>query len=254
MPNSISIIYQDQDLLVINKPAGLAVHRALTEKSESINVVSQLLKKYPDLKGVGEDPVRPGIVHRLDKETSGVMLVARNQKTFEALKNAFKKRQVKKTYLALVEGLPAWQHNEINLSLKRLGSGTFGARHPNDVATLPKDKQLEYRPACTNFTVLDRTKSYSLIKAEPQTGRTHQIRVHLKALGFPVVGDSLYAPKKALSDAKKTLGLTRQFLHAAKISVVHPTTKKMVTFEAALPKDLLQVLAKLKISYEKTSI
>lgn len=243
MLQKISVLYADESLLVINKPAHLAVHATPTKKATDLTLVDWLIKNYPEIRGVGEDPIRPGIVHRLDKETSGVMLIARTQPAFELLKKSFATRQVEKKYTALVHGLPTWEAQESTLAIRRGEKGTFVARHPNDVATLPQGEQAEYRESVTHFSVQKRfsKSAMTLLEARPKTGRTHQIRVHLKALGFPIVGDALYSPKKALEGVLAE-GLNRQFLHAAEIRFLHPITGEQMTFTAPLPDELTQFL------------
>ncbi len=237
------IIEQDDQIIVLDKPAGLAVHRAPTEKKHEPTLADWLVEHYPELRGVGEDPDRPGIIHRLDRDTSGVMVVARTADAFTKLKAAFKDRHVSKKYIALVYGRVPWQHKTAELSIRRTGSGTFGARHPNDVAKL-EDKAL-YRPSVTDFSVKKQFTDMTLLEARPKTGRTHQIRVHLNALGFPVVGDKLYAPKKLVAASAKA-GLQRHFLHAAELSFVHPATGRGQTFTAPLPSELQTYLEQLR--------
>jgi len=238
-------LYADDAIIVLNKPAGIAVHSAPTEKAHTPTLVDWLLSRYPELRGVGEDTDRPGIVHRLDRDTSGVMVIARTVAAFTKLKAAFKDRHVTKKYVALVYGRVPWEHKTAELSIRRTGSGTFGARHPNDVAK-SEDKEL-YRTATTDFTVLKRFTDMTLLEARPKTGRTHQIRVHLKALGYPVVGDQLYAPKKLVAASAK-LGLHRHFLHAAELSFVHPVTGRGQTFESKLPTELVEYQKSLKVA------
>jgi 23S rRNA pseudouridine1911/1915/1917 synthase len=256
MAQPVRVVYEDDALIVIDKPAGMAVHAAATEKKHEPTLVDWLLKQYPEVAKVGEDALRPGIVHRLDRDTSGVMVIARTPDAFAKLKAAFKDRTVSKRYVALVYGRVPWDTKSVELSIVRTGSGTFGARHPNDVAVLQKKNQQSggegsvYRPALTDFVVLKRftgsradkqAGEMTLLEAHPKTGRTHQIRVHLKALGFPVVGDQLYAPKKLVA-ATKAAGLGRHFLHAAELRFVHPVTKKGATYEALLAPELQKYL------------
>jgi 23S rRNA pseudouridine1911/1915/1917 synthase len=241
----LDVLHQDADLIVINKPAGLAVHAAESMPATRTTLVDLALTQFPELQGVGEDPARPGIVHRLDSDTSGVMLVARTQFAFEKLKQAFKERQVTKVYKLLVHGQVPWETKEVDLSIRRTAAGRFGARHPNDVAKLTPAEQAAYRSAQTRFTVLQRFGSYTLLQAEPHTGRTHQIRVHARAIGFPLVGDALYGSAKDVAQAHKILGLDRQFLHAVSITLAHPKNGELVTFEAPLAPDLQLAMSKL---------
>ncbi|MFH0830728.1 MAG: RluA family pseudouridine synthase [Parcubacteria group bacterium] len=237
------ILYEDNDILVLDKPAGLVVHPAPTEQGEPDTLVTWLLAHYPELRGVGEDPQRPGIVHRLDKDTSGIMVVARKQIAFEKLKRAFKEHRIQKRYLVLVEGRPDWDAKVVDLAIRRSGSGLFRARHPKDIATLPEEERAQYRPATTDFRVLKQHGAYTLLEARPKTGRTHQIRVHLRAIGLPVVGDALYSPKKSVS-AARAAGLTRHFLHATELTFVHPQTGEQLTFTSELPRELKDFLKK----------
>ena len=245
---TIAVLHEDADLIVLDKPAGLAVHAPATaEKGGAApTVVDWLLKKYPEVRGVGEDLVRPGIVHRLDRETSGVLVVARTQVAFDSLKKQFAERQVKKKYVALVHGLPKWRQQESKLAIRRGQKGHFVARHPNDVAKMPPAQRAEYRESTTNFIVMQKfpQRALTLLEARPKTGRTHQIRVHLKALGFPIVGDALYGAKKDLQSVRAA-GLPRQFLHATELRFTHPRTRKTVSFSAELPGDLLKFLKKI---------
>lgn len=241
MPVEPKVLHEDQDVIVVDKPAGTAVHPGAGVRAES-PLTEWLVARYPELVGIGESAERPGLVHRLDADTSGVMVVARTAAAYTVLKSAFKTREVKKQYIALVEGRPEWETKLVDLAIKRGGHGLFVARHPNDVAKLPADEQADYRQASTEFRLRQRLDGYTLLDAFPRTGRTHQIRVHLKAVGFPIVGDALYSPAASRKRAQETLGLERQFLHAAKLEFVHPTTGERVAYESPLPTDLQSVL------------
>src|SRR3989338_2634061 len=225
----LSIIYQDNDIVVVNKPAGIAVHKGITEKGETL--ADWLIEKFPEMKKVWDEPeLRPCIVHRLDKDTSGVLVAARNQKSFEFLKNQFQKREVVKKYLALVEGelknnLPTGQASNgvIALPIGRSASD-FRKKLASDSA------KGELREAVTEYKVLEHLPnvghsvsnighSYTLVEAYPKTGRMHQIRVHFKAIGHPVVCDSLYGGKRMTCP----FGLARHFLHANFLEFVSPS-------------------------------
>jgi 23S rRNA pseudouridine1911/1915/1917 synthase len=171
--------------------------------------------------------LRPGIAHRLDKNTSGVLVVAKNQKTLENLKHQFKNKKIKKTYLALVHGVVAKEKGIITENI---------IRHPKFRSKFTVGQ--EGREAETAYQVLQRLGSYTLLQLNPKTGRTHQIRVHLAHLGHPIVGDKLYGGKMLLN---------RQFLHAQSLELTHPKTGKTMVFEAALPEDLDKFLKKLTI-------
>lgn len=229
----VKIISEDNNLLILNKPAGLLVHGTKVSKEKTL--VDWLIAKYPKIRQVGDEPeLRPGIVHRLDKNTSGVLIVAKNQKTFKFLKKQFQERTVKKTYLALVYGNIKEDKGLIDMPIGkskkdfRKKAGERGAR-----GTL--------REAITEYKVLKRfCKKYTLVEAYPQTGRTHQIRVHFKEKSHAIVCDSLYAPKRECPS-----GLARQFLHASSLQINTPDSLVM-KFEAELPKDLKNTLANLE--------
>lgn len=227
----IPVIYEDRELIVVDKPAGLAVHGGDGVKSQTL--VDWLVKKYPELKGVGDDPVtRPGIVHRLDKDTSGVMIVARTQHAFEKLKALFKNRQVAKKYLALVVGAPKSRAGVVEQPIGR----SLRNRTKRAVGNMASAA----RAATTRYRVLERLGGYTLVEAEPKTGRMHQIRVHLASIGCPIAGDRVYGGGTTAPD-----GLTRQFLHAASLSFSHPAGRRL-RFEASLPNDLAAVLTSLR--------
>jgi len=221
---NLSIIYQDNDIVVVNKPAGIAVHKGITEKGETL--ADWLVEKFPEL--------RPGIVHRLDKDTSGVLVAARNQKSFEFLKNQFQKREVVKKYLALVEGVLKNDNGTIALPIGRSKSD-FRKKLASDSA------KGELREAVTEYKVLERFPNHTLVEAYPKTGRTHQIRVHFKAIGHPVVCDHLYGGKRMTCP----FGLARHFLHANFLEFVSPSGARL-KLEADLPEDLEKVLTRLR--------
>lgn len=231
------IIYEDTDILVINKPAGLMVHG--DGKSEEKTLADWIVEKYPALLGVGEpqldqkgqEILRPGIVHRLDRETSGVMVVAKKQDSFLFLKQAFQNHEVKKEYRALVYGVVAKESGTIDAPIGRSRvSGAFTAVRPG-----PKTRE-----ALTEYSVLERFAQYTLLAARPKTGRTHQIRVHLKSIGHAVVCDKLYATKRECP----VLGLGRLALHAQALTLPLPNGTQ--TFEAPLPADMQEALDALR--------
>ncbi len=237
MPHRIKIIYEDIDFLIINKPSGLLTH-SVNRQDKSNSVVNWLLKKYPEIAEVHDEygasvgewtDLRPGIVHRLDRETSGLLLVAKNQPAFNYLKKLFAERKIKKTYLALVYGHVKNKSGIIDAPL-----GKLSGRQTTKVIGKHKLKE---KPAVTEYKVLTNysllTTHYSLLEVSPQTGRTHQIRVHLKSIGHPVVFDSLYAGKQAICPAE----LGRLFLHAQKLSFVSPSGTA-ISVEADLPPEL----------------
>ena len=251
MSFSISIIYQDNDIVVVNKPAGISVHKGVAEKGETL--ADWLVEKFPEMKKVGDEPeLRPGIIHRLDKDTSGVLVAARNQKSFEFLKNQFsahslklskegrdlayggQKREVVKKYLALAEGVLKNDNGTIDLPIGRSASD-FRKKLASDSA------KGELREAVTEYKVLEKFPDYTLVEAYPKTGRTHQIRVHFKAIGHPIVCDSLYGGKRMTCP----FGLARHFLHANFLEFVSPSGARL-KLEADLPEDLAEVLEGLR--------
>ncbi|MEK7589507.1 MAG: RluA family pseudouridine synthase [Patescibacteria group bacterium] len=223
----LNIVYEDADLLVLNKPSGISMHKThINDQHETI--ADLLIKQYPFLKDVGEDLLRPGIVHRLDKETSGLVIIAKNNPTFSYLKNLFQERKMIKHYVALVYGHPHNPEGIINVPLGKLGT--------KQTTQLKGKKDLTVRDAITEYRTLKTFKDYTLLEVSPKTGRTHQIRIHLKSIGNPIVGDPLYAEGKPLP-----AGLDRLFLHAQRIEFVTPEGKALV-LEAGLPEDLSQAL------------
>ncbi len=222
----MKIIFENEGVLVIDKPAGLTVHPVKPEQDNTL--VNQLLAYYPKIKDVGDNPLRPGIVHRLDKDTSGLMVVAKNNKAFEYLKKQFQDRKIIKKYLALVHGIIKDDKGTITKSIS-FSKKDFKKRS----ALLDKNS----KPAITEYQVIQRFKNYTLLKAYPKTGRTHQIRIHLHSIGYPIVGDQQYKFKRL----KTPKGLTRQFLHAAylKFKLVDG---KMVEFKSELPQDLKNII------------
>jgi 23S rRNA pseudouridine1911/1915/1917 synthase len=224
----LDIIFENDDLAVINKPAGMVVHPAAGHATGTL--VQAALSAIPDLQGInGEE--RPGIVHRLDKETSGLILLAKNEQSHRWLQDQFRLRKVKKVYLALVDGKPPTPTGRIEAEIARDPS------HRKQMAIVADGRG---RPAITEYLTLESFPQHTLIEAHPLTGRTHQIRLHLAFLGCPIVGDTIYGRKKSSID------LGRHFLHAAKITFVFPGEKTPHTFEAPLPEELQAVLNELR--------
>lgn len=230
---ALEIVYEDDDLVVINKPAGMVVHPAQGHSSGT--VVNALLARYPDLANLAEEDDaaadRPGIVHRLDQDTSGLMLVARTAAALGQLQQQFKQREVEKIYLALVYGQPAAPEGIIDVPLGR------DSQHRQKFAPRPDGK-----PARTHYQLLENYGAYSLLEIGLETGRTHQIRVHLAWLKCPVVGDTVYGRKK------NPLGLRRQFLHAWRLRFQHPRTGETIRLEAPLAEALQRVLDDLRLA------
>ncbi len=232
----LTVIYEDADVVVIDKPAGLVVHPAAGHADSTL--VNALLFHVKDLSGVGGE-IRPGIVHRLDKDTSGVMVIAKHDDAHRKLTANWNTDRVRKEYVALVYGTPASDRGTIDAPIGR------DPRDRKRMAVVP-----EGRNAITDYELSERLRYASLLRCRLRTGRTHQIRVHMKHLGHPIVGDPLYSgPQwRGIPDKKiqKVLSsLQRQMLHAAKITFEHPGTGTVVSFEAPLPEDFRAVLAAL---------
>ncbi|OHA21226.1 MAG: hypothetical protein A2W52_01860 [Candidatus Taylorbacteria bacterium RIFCSPHIGHO2_02_49_25] len=251
----IPILYKDDDVLVINKPAGLVVHSDGRTKEPTL--VDWILKNYPRIKGVG-DPnefgsknyelrgknakedsshnsyltlhnssadLRPGIVHRLDRETSGALIIAKNQTAFMRLKKQFQRKEVRKVYHAFVYGSVKDDEGVIDRPIAR-----SRANHIRWSAT--RGRKGVARDAVTDYQVLHRGKDFTFLELRLRTGRTHQIRVHLKAINYPVICDKLYAPRRACA-----LGFTRLALHSRSVSFLLPRSGKRITVDAPYPAD-----------------
>lgn len=226
------IIFQDEDILILDKPAGWITNQATTVGNQPTiqGWVASNFKFHPRSgRSISNSKLyRNGIVHRLDKETSGILLVAKTPEAFENLQQQFKQKQVKKTYLALVHGRvnpPAGGGGEIKAPVGRLPwrRDRFGV--------LPGGRE-----AITNYKIYKNYNNYTLLELRPQTGRTHQIRIHLKYLGHPIVADEFYAGRKTAR--KDKVWCPRLFLHASAISFIHPKTGKRLSFESKIPADL----------------
>lgn len=224
------IVAEDDDVLVLDKPAGLTVHPAPGVKEPTL--VDWLLRQRPNVAGVGEDPRRPGIVHRLDREASGLMVVAKTSAAFEFLQRAFQEHRVGKRYLALVHGLVAQDTGEIRFPIDRSERDGKMAAKPVGGAG---------REAITHYTVLERLPPFTLVEIRTETGRTHQVRVHFQAVGHPIAGDPLYGPRHA--QTKKSP--PRMFLHAGALTVPQPA-RDARTYEAPLPPDLDRYLTTIR--------
>lgn len=221
----MEIIYADSDVIAVNKPPGISVHGGGSVAGAT--VVDFLLEKFPEIKGVGEDMTRPGIVHRLDRNTSGVMVAARNQKSFYELKDIFQKRRAEKTYIAIVCGRLAKSEGVIDFGIGRLASNpTMRA------AATGRTVLRGIRDALTHYRVLKAGDIYSLVELRPQTGRMHQLRVHMKAIGHPIACDTKYGGKKVCCPA----GCNRQLLHASSLAFSFPEGRRL-SFEAEPPDD-----------------
>lgn len=230
----LDIVYQDEQLAVINKPAGMVTHPGAGISSGTL-VNALLFHMRDSLSGIS-GTVRPGIVHRLDKDTSGLIVIAKNDLAHRSLAEQIKAKTARRNYVALVEGVMKADVGTID---KPIG------RHPT------KRKQMAVvangRKAVSRFQVLERFSKFTLVKVMLETGRTHQIRVHMASLGYPVAGDLLYNPKSSGTEAARhKLGLKGQALHAVQLSFTHPTTGILLEFEAPLPEDFQALLTQLR--------
>ena len=224
----LNVIYEDNDIIVINKPKGMVVHPANGNPDGTL--VNAVMNKCKDsLSGIGGE-IRPGIVHRLDKDTSGAIIVAKNDKAHIALSEQLKNHEVKKTYLALVRGIIKENEATINMPI---------ARSKKDRKKMDVDK--EGKEAITHFKVLGRYKNkYTLLQINLETGRTHQIRVHLSHIGYPIIGDEVY------SNGKNEWNVSGQCLHAWKLEFIHPITGKKISLEAEIPEYLKNIIKELE--------
>jgi len=220
----LNIVYEDDDLLVIDKPAGLTIHPAPGNPSHTL--VNAVLAHFPDLPRSSDELLRPGIVHRLDKDTSGLIIVAKNRQALKILSAQFKAHSVTKIYLVLVRGHLSPQRGFIEAPIGR------DPRNRQRMAVADKGKE-----ARTEYRVIKYVNDCSLLEVRLETGRTHQIRVHLAAIGYPIIGDATYGVKSA--------HLSRQFVHAHKLGFKLPSSEKYVEFESPLPPELQQALVKL---------
>lgn len=249
--DSIDIIFEDNFILVLEKSAGLVVNKAETIKEETLqDLISDYFHLGSSL-GIGD---RAGIVHRLDRETSGLMVVAKTQKVFDDLQSQFKKREIQKEYVALVHGKISKDEGEIDVPIGRVGGfGKFGiVSGGRESKTAYKVlNRLRIEEDAFNKLIADENKNrkayfanhareYTFVTLFPKTGRTHQIRVHLKSIGHPLVSDLIYGPSKLLKF--DLLWCQRLFLHAKSLDFIHPDTGKRIFFESDLPQDLTQAL------------
>jgi 23S rRNA pseudouridine1911/1915/1917 synthase len=224
----LDVIFENQDLLVINKPPGMVVHPSVGHASGTL--VHAVLAHAPDIQGIGGER-RPGVVHRLDKDTSGIILMAKNDLAHQMLQEQFRQRKVEKTYLALVHNKPPTPTGRIEAAIGR------DPQHRQKMTVVPNSKG---REAISIYKTIENFESHAFLEIRPFTGRTHQIRVHLAFIGCPVVGDKVYGGRKTGLDVK------RQFLHAEKLKIQLPGEEGEVVFHAPLPSDLNQVLVELR--------
>ncbi|GCE12938.1 RluA family pseudouridine synthase [Tengunoibacter tsumagoiensis] len=251
---TLDIVYEDTDLLIVNKPAGLVVHPAPGHYDDTL--VNALVAHYPELQSAlkseigpeaeikaeipgesdemqGEEGLRPGIVHRLDRDTSGLIIVAKNLATQTALIEQMKRHEIEKRYLALVEGIVSLDRGSIDAPIGR------DQRHRQQMTITVT----EGREARTHFRVVERFTRHTLLLLQLETGRTHQIRVHLKAINHPIVGDPMYGSGRMQPDIE----LHRQFLHAYQLRFTHPISGKLIDVEAPVPADLQAVIDKKEV-------
>ncbi|MBQ9658478.1 MAG: RluA family pseudouridine synthase [Clostridia bacterium] len=222
----IEVIYEDKDIIVVNKPKGLVVHPAAGNPDGTlVNAIMAICKD--SLSGIGGE-IRPGIVHRLDKDTSGILIVAKNDNAHVNISNQIKEHQVKKTYIALVRGNIKENEATINMPIGR------STKDRKKMAVSKKGKE-----AISHFRVLKRYGKYTLLEINIETGRTHQIRVHLSEIGFPVIGDYIY------SNGKNEFNVVGQMLHSKEIEFKHPTSGEQMKLEAPLPQYFEEILKKL---------
>jgi 23S rRNA pseudouridine1911/1915/1917 synthase len=252
----LDIVYEDDDLAIVNKPAGMMVHAGAGATEEARNrgtLVNALLHRFQALSELGGD-LRPGIVHRLDRATSGLMVVAKNDEAHRRLARQFSGREVHKTYLALVHGWPKKDRGTIQSSISR------DAQRRTRMTT----RGSRGREAVTHYGVTRKIDSpygkFALVELKIETGRTHQIRVHMASLGHPVVGDALYgAPREIRTESGKrraagapaTIALARNFLHSTKLELAHPRTAEPLSFERGLPDDLAEFVQKLNAAQDQ---
>jgi 23S rRNA pseudouridine1911/1915/1917 synthase len=262
----LDVVYEDTDLAVVNKPAGMMVHAGSGQNEDARGqgtLVNALLHRFNALSSTGGE-LRPGIVHRLDKDTSGLIVVAKNDRAHAALGEMFATRQIKKTYVALVHGAMERARGTINASV---------GRDPTRRTRMTAKPQDNARSAVSHYEVVRRLANrfgkFTLIRVRIETGRTHQIRVHMASIGHPVVGDSLYGAAGQLTDQvasqaaqskaarrksePEKLRLGRNFLHAANLEFAHPLTGKLVKLEAPLPEELEHFLSQIEAPSTKTA-
>jgi 23S rRNA pseudouridine1911/1915/1917 synthase len=227
----LNIVYEDSDLIVVNKPRGMSVHPGAGRETGTL--VNALLAHCRDLSGIG-GVMRPGIVHRLDKDTSGLIVVAKNDLAHQALAGQFKNREVSKKYLALVHGVVKQDQGVIE---------TLIGRHRvlrKKMSVIGAGGEGRGKSAITHYKVVERFKNYALVELDLKTGRTHQIRVHMNYLGFPLIGDPTYGKKK------EEFKVNGQMLHAAELSFNHPRSGERLAFQAILPRDMSELVRKLR--------
>jgi 23S rRNA pseudouridine1911/1915/1917 synthase len=234
-PIPLSIIHQDQDIIVINKPAGMVTHPAHGHQSGTL--VNALLHHCPDLAGIGWE-LRPGIAHRLDKDTSGAIVAAKNEKALASLLSQFKNRSAKKIYLAIVRGRVSPASGTIR---------TLIGRSRADRTKMTAEAK-RGRLSISEFRTLSSSEDISLVLVVPRTGRTHQVRVHMAHIGHPVAGDRKYG---GAGEGAHDLPAARQMLHAWKLSIKHPSTGAEISFTAPIPPDMADLMRIARLNMER---
>jgi 23S rRNA pseudouridine1911/1915/1917 synthase len=224
----LDIVFESDDLIVVNKPAGMVVHPAAGHSTGTL--VNAVLGYDPDLEGIGGEE-RPGVVHRLDKETSGLILLAKNERAHRWLQDQFRLRKVEKTYLALVDGKPPTPSGRVE---------AFIGRDPKQRKKMAIVSENKGRESISEYKTVEEFDKHTLLEFHPQTGRTHQIRLHCAFLKCPIVGDEIYGRKN------RTLEIRRHFLHAYRLKIILPNEKEPRQFEAPLPEELERVLNTLR--------
>jgi 23S rRNA pseudouridine1911/1915/1917 synthase len=227
----LDIVFENKDVIIVNKPAGLVVHPAAGHAQGTL--IHAVLAHAPEIEGVGGE-LRPGLVHRLDKDTSGLIVLAKNELAQRSLQDQFQSREIKKTYIALVEGQPPSANGRVDATI---------GRDPRERKRMAVVSPAKGRNAFSEYKTLEKFPEHTLLEVSPRTGRTHQIRVHMAFIGCPIVGDKVYGNKR-----KATLPLNRHFLHAAKLSLRLPGDEQVSSFEAPLASDLQEVLDTLRAS------
>lgn len=224
----LNIVFENDDLLVVNKPAGMVVHPAAGHSTGTL--VHAVLGYDPEIEGIGGEE-RPGVVHRLDKETSGLILLAKNDRAHHWLQDQFRLRKVEKTYIALVDGAPPTPSGRVEAPIGRDPS------HRKKMAIMPPGKG---REAVSEYVTLESFEKHTLLEFHPLTGRTHQIRLHCMFLGCPIVGDKIYGHRK------QSITMNRHYLHAKRLKIVLPGEEQARLFEAPLPEELVEILISLR--------
>lgn len=236
-PIPLEILYKDRNLVVVNKPANMVVYPSAGHNQGTLmNVIAYHCHKLATIGG----PLRPGVVHRLDKDTSGVMVVALDDKAYYSLAEQFRARSINRKYIALVYGKPKKNSGEISLPIGRSESD-----RKKMSTRIKKGKE-----AVTRWKVLERLENATLIEARLGTGRTHQIRVHFASIGHPVMGDRTYGGKTEIGIKKKKVIIPRQMLHAETLGFIHPATGKYIEFSSPMPEDMKKVLANMDSKFK----